>query len=63
VPIFTLRKLETTFSPVDARKPKRSFFLFTSRSGTALSKTGERSELIQNKEPAACFIRVGGAER
>jgi hypothetical protein len=58
VPIFIGRKLVTTSSPVDARKPKRSFFFFAPRSGTAPSENSERSGLIINKESAACFIRV-----
>jgi hypothetical protein len=59
VPIFTPLKLAATFSPVDPRKPKCPFFFFALRSGTALSKNSECSGLIQNKELAVCFIRVG----
>jgi hypothetical protein len=57
--LFTQRKLATSPALVDTRKPKCSFLYFTPGSGTALSKNNELSEFIQNRELAACFIRVG----
>lgn len=48
VPIFTPPQLPTTYSLVDTRKAKRPVFLFSLRSGTALSKNGERSGSSNN---------------